>query len=340
MLNVLMFCPPKSISYRFAINKGKSKIDLSKRHFLQAGAAGITGLALVKTAAVSRNHIGQAIRPPGALEENQFLDRCIRCHECTKICSSTGSCLQPAVIEAGVEGFWTPVSKPRLGYCEYNCNLCGQVCPLWCHTKTRFRGKKKILKWALLFLTKADVYPGIKNEDCLVCEEHCPTPDKAIKFDNRQVVLPNGQTKVVKFPYVDETLCIGCGICENKCPVVGKTRCFLSLLPVKFVLTLIKKMLNFHLKRISCKIILGFNLVLSIFEKWMKSFASFIKNIVPYSKFKEAKIWTDFYDKDVPDEIYIPDMTINDIWDATVKKISYQSCAYLFWQEYIISLFG
>ena len=52
----------------------------------------------------------------------------------------------------------------------------------------------------------------------------------------------------------------------------------------------------------------------------MKSFASFIKNIVPYSKFKEAKIWTDFYDKDVPDEIYIPDMTINDIWDATVKK--------------------
>ncbi len=220
-------CPPKSISYRFAINKGKSKIDLSKRHFLQAGAAGITGLALVKTAAVSRNHIGQAIRPPGALEENQFLDRCIRCHECTKICSSTGSCLQPAVIEAGVEGFWTPVSKPRLGYCEYNCNLCGQVCPTGAIQKLDLEAKKNI-KMGLAFFDKSRCIPWYKNEDCLVCEEHCPTPDKAIKFDNRQVVLPNGQTKVVKFPYVDETLCIGCGICENKCPVVGKPGVFVT----------------------------------------------------------------------------------------------------------------
>ena len=28
-----------------------------------------------------------------------------------------------------MEGMYTPLLIPRLGYCEYNCTLCGQVCP-------------------------------------------------------------------------------------------------------------------------------------------------------------------------------------------------------------------
>jgi len=30
-----------------------------------------------------------------------------------------------------------------------------------------------------------------------------------------------GEELVVKQPYVVEELCIGCGICENKCPLPG-----------------------------------------------------------------------------------------------------------------------
>ena len=32
--------------------------------------------------------------------------------------------------------------------------------------------------------------------------------------------LPDGSIAVNKAPVIDQALCIGCGICENKCPVV------------------------------------------------------------------------------------------------------------------------
>jgi ferredoxin len=67
------------------------------------------------------------IRPPGSLDESHFLDRCIRCGDCMKVCPNNA--LHPATLEGGVEGFWTPVLVPRIGYCEPNCVLCSQVCP-------------------------------------------------------------------------------------------------------------------------------------------------------------------------------------------------------------------
>ena len=39
------------------------------------------------------------------------------------------SALYPAFSQAGIEGLYTPLLMPRLGYCEYICTLCGQVCP-------------------------------------------------------------------------------------------------------------------------------------------------------------------------------------------------------------------
>ncbi|VAX15603.1 4Fe-4S ferredoxin iron-sulfur binding domain protein, partial [hydrothermal vent metagenome] len=56
----------------------------------------------------------------------------------------------------------------------------------------------------------------------------------AIWFEEKQVVLRDTSVKKLKLPYVDAKLCVGCGICENKCPVrdhaairvtsVGETR--------------------------------------------------------------------------------------------------------------------
>lgn len=220
-------CPPQAIAYKFGRNKGKNEIDLSRRRFIQASVAGALSVTVVKTAALSRSTSGDVIRPPGALEEHAFLDRCIRCQECTKICSSTGACLQPAVFQSGWEGFWTPVVVPRLGYCEYNCNLCGLVCPTGAIQKFSIPEKQK-LKMGTAYFDKSRCIPWYNQNDCLVCEEHCPTPDKAIKFDIREARTPDGGTKVVKFPYVDEDLCVGCGICENKCPVVGKPGIFVT----------------------------------------------------------------------------------------------------------------
>jgi len=220
-------CPPKAISYTIGRSRGASKIDLSRRSFMQSGFAGLLSLGLLKTAALSRNQKGTAIRPPGSLPESDFMDRCIRCHECVRICATTGACLQPSVLEGGWEGIWTPRAVPRVGYCEYNCTLCGEVCPTGAIHKLPLEEKQKT-KMGLAFFDKSRCIPWYRHEDCLVCEEHCPTPDKAIKFDVREVVTHDGSKRVVKFPYVVEELCIGCGICETKCPVIGKAGIFVT----------------------------------------------------------------------------------------------------------------
>jgi formate hydrogenlyase subunit 6/NADH:ubiquinone oxidoreductase subunit I len=136
------------------------------------------------------------------------------------ICSSTGACLQPAVSEAGLEGLWTPVAMMRQGYCEFNCRLCGQVCPSGAIKELTLEIKQKT-KMGIAYFDKNRCLPYYKSEDCLVCEEHCPTPDKAIKF-LPTLVEKNGSKKMVKIPEIVEQLCIGCGICEYKCPIVGR----------------------------------------------------------------------------------------------------------------------
>ena len=54
------------------------------------------------------------------------------------------------------------------------------------------------------------------------CEEVCPTPKKAIWFEEKEVVNDKGERVTVKQPRVDPHLCIGCGICEYVCPLVDK----------------------------------------------------------------------------------------------------------------------
>jgi len=220
-------CKPHSISYGIGCNKGKNEIDLSRRRLFQASAAGIAGLALIKASNVHGYNDGKAIRPPGALPEDQFLDRCIRCQECIKICSSTGGCLQPALTETGWEGIWSPVSVPVMGYCEYNCNLCGQVCPTGAIQNLDLERKKEI-RMGTAYFDKSRCIPWYDHNDCLVCEEHCPVPEKAIQFDVREIQTVDGETRVVKFPYVVEDRCTGCGICETKCPIVGKKGVFVT----------------------------------------------------------------------------------------------------------------
>ncbi len=220
-------CKPDAISYRWGRNRGKNMIDFSRRRFLQASATGLIGLTGVKATARDPHETGQVIRPPGALAENEFFDRCVRCQACVRICSSAGACLQPAFTESGWEGVWSPVAAMRQGYCEYNCNLCGQVCPTGAIRRMTVVEKQKV-KMGTAYFDKSRCIPWYRQEDCLVCEEHCPLPDKAIKFDAREARTPDGRTVMVKFPYVREDVCIGCGICETKCPVAGRAGIFVT----------------------------------------------------------------------------------------------------------------
>jgi len=127
--------------------------------------------------------------------------------------------LQPALAEAGPEGIWTPIVVPKIGYCEYYCSLCSQVCPTGAIKELKIEEKTSV-KIGSAWIKKDRCIPYAMGLPCIVCEEHCPTSPKAIKFVMVETKLPDGTTATEKAPVVDNSLCIGCGICEAKCPVM------------------------------------------------------------------------------------------------------------------------
>lgn len=151
------------------------------------------------------------VRPPGALTETEFVQRCIRCGNCMKVCPT--NVLQPAGGHYGLAGLWTPRLEPAIGYCEYNCTLCGQVCPTEAIAPLPLKNKKAWVM-GIAVIDRKTCLPWAKGTPCIVCEEHCPVGDKAIKLDDVTV-----QGRRLRRPRIDETLCIGCAICVNKCPV-------------------------------------------------------------------------------------------------------------------------
>jgi len=168
------------------------------------------------------------LRPPGVRGEDEFLAKCVRCGECMKVCLR--GALYPTVLQGGVEGVFTPMLIPRLGYCEYNCTLCGQVCPTGAIPNLEVQEKRRAVIGKAVF-DKNVCIPYAKKADCIVCEEHCPMPQKAIRTRGVRTVDLEGKGVLVQEPYVVEELCNGCGICENVCPLEGKAG--IQVLPVK-----------------------------------------------------------------------------------------------------------
>jgi polyferredoxin/Fe-S-cluster-containing dehydrogenase component len=223
-------CPPKakSITYRWRWKPYHSTVDFNRRQFMITSGLSVLSLGLISAGIKNKESDQKRIRPPGALAESEFLDRCIRCLECVRICQSNGKCLQPDGIHISLLDLWMPVAVMRQGYCEYNCNLCGQVCPTEAILPLTLAEKQKT-PMGLAYFNKNICIPYAENRDCIVCEEHCPTPEKAIKFELKDVTLPDGGQRKVKYPYVERHLCIGCGICETKCPLPGESGIFVTI---------------------------------------------------------------------------------------------------------------
>lgn len=230
-LECTVTCPKKIISFGFA----KPKPDfadhryrassMSRRQFLGAALAGAL-LPQVKGSHVFAKHSEpQLIRPPGACFEQEFLARCVRCGECMQVC--IGNALQPVFLQAGVDGMFTPILSARYGYCEFNCTLCGQVCPTGA-LKPLSLDEKRHFKIGHAHFDTTLCLPYAKGIPCIVCEEHCPTAEKAIKFHDVKVFGQDGSEIVVKQPYIVDDLCIGCGICEYKCPLPGRAAVYVT----------------------------------------------------------------------------------------------------------------
>jgi polyferredoxin len=228
-------CPEDVIKFTFLPNRRSTVVapDTTRRTALAAVGAGAVFLPAARVAdSLDVNYHPRVIRPPGAVEERAFLERCIRCAECMKVCPNNA--LHPAFFEAGIEGVWTPILIARIGYCEYSCVLCGQVCPTGAIQKISEKEKMGVgqppIKIGTAFYDHGRCLPWSMQTPCIVCEEFCPTSPKAIWVEEVDAQVrdskpgPDGappayKTVHLQRPHVDPSLCIGCGACEKVCPV-------------------------------------------------------------------------------------------------------------------------
>jgi len=216
-------CPEGALSFRFRKSPRLNKApDMGRRAVLTGLLAGISMPLLGRLGGrVHKVSDPRLIRPPGSLPEKDFLRLCQRCGLCMKVCPT--NVINPTLAEAGMAGFWTPHLIMIQGYCEYTCTLCGSVCPTGAireiSVKEKIEGPIKI---GSTYIDRGRCLPWSGNGPCIVCEEHCPTSPKAIYFRKEVVTGPDGKGIPVPLPYMDLKKCVGCGICEYKCPVRGR----------------------------------------------------------------------------------------------------------------------
>ena len=235
-LNCVDDCPEHGLQFKFFPAQKSVGMNLQRRKVLTGLAAGVVVVPLLRSTpgfAVERHE--RLLRPPGALDEEYFLSRCIRCGECMKVCPNNA--LHPALTEAGLEGLWTPVMVPRIGYCETSCVLCSQVCPtgaIWEITAKEkgwavsSAGDAKPISLGTAFFDRGRCLPWAMATPCIVCEEWCPTSPKAIYLQPAEVADAEGHLKQVKQPFVDPHRCVGCGACEYACPVQDRPAVYVT----------------------------------------------------------------------------------------------------------------
>ncbi len=218
-LECLRACPRGGETFKPVIGMAQRQpYDPGRRQALAALGAAAIGAGLLRSEAAARRDDPHLARPPGS-RENDLVSKCIRCGECMRACPTGG--LQPALFEAGLEGMWTPVLLPRLGYCDYSCNACGQACPVQAIPSLSLDAKRlTVIGKAYIDTNRCIAWADHKA--CIVCEEMCPLPEKAIKLDVTQARTADGAMVDVKLPMVNRDRCIGCGICEYKCPLNGE----------------------------------------------------------------------------------------------------------------------
>ena len=180
--------------------------DLSRRGFIVAGSGlvlasmwGVGGLA-------GAGRDASLIRPPGALDEERFLARCIRCGQCMRICP--GNIIQPALLEAGVQGLWTPAVNYRIGRsgCQPNCIACGQICPTAAIRPLSLDEKQGAgefadqgpIRMGTAFVDRGRCLPWAMDRPCLVCHELCPVSPKAIFTRTAFETIRDGQALPAK----------------------------------------------------------------------------------------------------------------------------------------------
>jgi formate hydrogenlyase subunit 6/NADH:ubiquinone oxidoreductase subunit I len=150
--------------------------------------------------ALDQNWNSSVVRPPGALAEEDFLNRCIKCGQCMRACPT--NVIQPALLDAGLGGLWTPVLNFRIGTsgCQLNCIACGNVCPTAALRPLSLdeklgRGEFERfgpVRMGTAFVDRGRCLPWAMGAPCIVCQENCPVSPKAIRVEEEFQLICDG----------------------------------------------------------------------------------------------------------------------------------------------------
>ena len=191
-----------------------------RRKFLLKMARGV-GLAalggLVWSAYVDEATANKLIlRPPAALDEDQFLKTCIRCGLCVEACPFD-------TLKLAAPGDHKPLGTPFFEPRQIPCYMCTDIpCVPVCPTGAL--DEKSVTTNGELDINLAQMGTAVVDTknciafwgiQCDACYRACPLLDKAIYLEYSK----NERTGKHAFlkPIVDSDFCTGCGLCERAC---------------------------------------------------------------------------------------------------------------------------
>jgi ferredoxin-type protein NapG len=190
--------------------------NVNRRQFLgnvlrTATGVGLLGVGLGMYSHRASSLPAAALRPPGALPEDEFLGACIRCGLCVRDCPY--DILKLAEVGDDV-ATGTPYFTARTGPCE----MCEDIpCIPNCPTNALDHALKDINKARMGLAVVSDqesciAFLGLR---CEVCFNVCPIRGEAITLDMQH--NPRSGKHALFIPVVHSEACTGCGLCEEAC---------------------------------------------------------------------------------------------------------------------------
>ena len=148
---------------------------------------------------------GNLLRPPGALPEAEFLEKCHRCGNCVKNCPANA--IFPLEESAQPDLINTPYIDPD----EQPCVICDSLaCMYVCPSGALQPVYAEDIKIGLAIFN-AETCLRTKEVVCTYCIDTCPIGADAIHL------TADGIVEVI------EPGCTGCGVCQYACPTVPKS---------------------------------------------------------------------------------------------------------------------
>ncbi len=148
---------------------------------------------MVKAGIVLKDKVVEKLKdiilPPGAVNKERFLNRCLNCNLCVE------NCPNKIIVKADDEYGAVHIDYSK-GACDFNCHKCSQVCPSGAIKKLSLEEKQNT-RIAMAMINDE------KCTKCGLCSEACPV-HAIIKTDNN-------------IPILNASKCIGCGNCKKAC---------------------------------------------------------------------------------------------------------------------------